>query len=192
MEDHAQAPATTGSATSMGRPRSTGGESKEGDHNVEMLDRLERLLDHLEWSNRRALDAARGAENEEVLRLLGHLLAAETVWLLRLESGDSSELEIWPGLSVGECAERLSRNVEGYRRYIGSLSEADLERKATYRNSKGEEFHTPVGEILLHVFLHGSYHRGQIALRMRDGGDQPVNTDFINFVRVEPPATHPR
>lgn len=151
-----------------------------------MIDRLHRLLDHMEWANRLALDAARGAENQEALRLLSHLLAAETVWLERLETGDSSGLEIWPDLSFEECARRMSRNVEGYRRFVDGLSDADLDRTATYRNSKGREFHTPVGEILLHVVLHGSYHRGQIAQRMRDGGDEPVNTDFITFVRENP------
>ncbi|NIP57628.1 MAG: damage-inducible protein DinB, partial [Gemmatimonadetes bacterium] len=49
-----------------------------------------------------------------------------------------------------------------------------------------EEFRTPIGEILLHVLLHGSYHRGQIALRMRDVGEEPVNTDLITFVRERP------
>ncbi len=72
------------------------------------------------------------------------------------------------------------------RRLLDTLSQGDLERRVAYRNSKGEEFRTPIGEILLHVLLHGSYHRGQIALRMRDVGEEPVNTDLITFVRERP------
>lgn len=30
---------------------------------------------------------------------------------------------------------------------------------------------------------HGTYHRGQVAARLRAAGDEPVNTDFITFAR---------
>lgn len=148
-----------------------------------LLDGLGGLLDHLEWANLRVLEAARGTDNPVALRLLSHLLGAERVWLARIERGDSSDLEIWPDMDFEECRDLLDRNVADLRRLLGSLTEAELERPVAYRNSKGEEFRTPIGEILLHVLLHGSYHRGQIALRMRDGGDEPVNTDFITFAR---------
>lgn len=148
---------------------------------------LLRLLDHLEWSNRRALEAVREAGEERALRVLSHLLAAERVWLRRLETGDSSDLEIWPELDIEACADRLTRNVEACRRHLRSMSPEDLDGRVTYRNSEGRrEFHTPAGEILLHVMLHGSYHRGQIARRLREAGEEPVNTDFITFVREEP------
>lgn len=147
---------------------------------------LLRMLDHLEWSNRRALEAVREAGDERALRLLSHLLAAERVWLRRLETGDSSVLEIWPELDIEACADRLTWNVEAWRRHLRSMSPKDLDRRVTYRNSEGREFHTPAGEILLHVMLHGSYHRGQIARCLRKAREEPVNTDFITFVREEP------
>lgn len=150
------------------------------------LDYLHRLLDHLEWSNQRVLQATRDAENHEGLRLLSHLLAAERVWLERLTTGDSSGLEIWPDDSFEECADLLEENSAAYRRYLGSLTPEELKEDITYRNSSGSEYHTPAGEILFHVFLHGSYHRGQIAKRLRYDGHEPVNTDFITFVRGEP------
>lgn len=150
------------------------------------LDRLDRLLDHLEWANLRALEATREAGNPEALRLLSHLLGAERVWLARIERGESSDLEIWPELGFAECAELMERNVVDLRRLLESTPGAELERRVTYRNLREEEFHTPLGEILLHLFLHGSYHRGQIAMRMRDAGHEPVNTDFITFVRERP------
>lgn len=149
---------------------------------------LLRMLDHLEWSNRRALEAVREAGDERALRLLSHLLAAERIWLRRLETGESSDLEIWPELDIEACAGRLTRNVEALRRHLRSTSPEDLDGRVTYRNSEGREFHTPAGEILLHVMLHGSYHRGQIARRLREAGEEPVNTDFITFVREEPTA----
>ena len=37
--------------------------------------------------------------------------------------------------------------------------------------------------VLTHVALHGSYHRGQIAALIRSGGDEPINTDYIMWLR---------
>lgn len=56
-------------------------------------------------------------------------------------------------------------------------------RVVTYRNTQGVTFRTPVIEVLMQVFSHGVYHRGQIALVLRQAGIEPVNTDFITFVR---------
>lgn len=153
-----------------------------------MIQRLKRLVDHLGWANRRALKAVRNSSDPEARRLLSHVLAAERVWLARIETGDSSELEIWPELSLSECADLLERNIADLRRLLAGRSEADLKRRIGYRNSKGEPFETPLEEILLHLLLHGTYHRGQIALRLRDAGDEPVNTDFVTFVRESPAA----
>lgn len=151
-----------------------------------MIDRLHRLLDHLEWADRRALGAARRADDRRAIRLLAHLLASERVWLRRIESGGSSGLEIWPDLSPEECAELLDDNLRRFRGLLRPLSEEELDEEVGYRNSEGREYETPLGDILLHVFLHGTYHRGQIAMRVRDGGGEPVNTDFISFVRRRP------
>jgi uncharacterized damage-inducible protein DinB len=40
-----------------------------------------------------------------------------------------------------------------------------------------------VEDVLLHVALHGSYHRGQIAAAVRAAGGEPVNTDFVTWTR---------
>lgn len=147
-------------------------------------DWLERLLDHMEWANGRALEVVRETGEERSLELLAHVLAAERVWMARIRTGDSSGLEIWPPLSVEECERLMRENLEKYRRFAESVSEEGLRRDVAYRNSSGTRFETPVGEILLQVALHGSYHRGQIARELRTAGEEPVDTDFIQFVRT--------
>lgn len=151
-----------------------------------MKDWLERLLDHMEWANARALETVRETGDEESLALLAHVLATERVWMARIRTGDSSGLEIWPELTVEECERLMEENLDRYRSFVESVSEEGLRLTSTYRNSSGTEFETPVGEILLHVALHGTYHRGQIARELRWAGAEPVNTDFIQFVRENP------
>jgi uncharacterized damage-inducible protein DinB len=40
-----------------------------------------------------------------------------------------------------------------------------------------------VRDILMHVLMHGVYHRGQIAAAVRDRAGEPAYTDFIEAVR---------
>ena len=110
-------------------------------------------------------------------------MIAERIWLLRLKGEDTSAINKSPELLLAECESLANENQKEYTRLLGSLSEDDLGSLATYRNFKGTEFHTPVGEILMHVALHGTYHRGQIAIAMREEGGMPVDTDFITFGR---------
>lgn len=151
------------------------------------LAQLRRLVDHLEWAHRRALAAVRESDDEEARRLLAHIAGAERVWLRRIESGDSSDLEIWPDLTPDACEERIEEHVEAFRDLLRPLSEEDLDREIAYRNTEGRAYETPLGEILLQLLLHAAHHRGQIALRLREAGNEPVNTDFITFAREHPP-----
>jgi uncharacterized damage-inducible protein DinB len=72
------------------------------------------------------------------------------------------------------------------REWTALLDGLDAEgaaRAVSYVNSKGEPWTSTAGDILLHVALHSSYHRGQIAMALRDGGEEPPYTDYIHCVR---------
>ncbi|WP_102126199.1 DinB family protein [Deinococcus planocerae] len=151
---------------------------------------LARSLAHTEWGNHRVLRALRQTSTPppQAVRLFAHLLAAEHVWLLRLRGEDARTTPIWPEWDLETCGERLPLNGLDYRAFLEVLTDARLDEVVTYPNSTGRVFHTPVGDILHHVFAHGAYHRGQIALIMRQAGLEPVNTDFITFVRETMPG----
>jgi RimJ/RimL family protein N-acetyltransferase/uncharacterized damage-inducible protein DinB len=149
-----------------------------------------RMLGHQTWADRRALaaiEAGQGAP-DAALKLLSHILGAEHVWLTRL-SGRRAEVAVWPQLSPEQCRDLVGVNDLGFREFIFGLGEVtDLRRVVEYRNSAGEELATEVGDILTHVFLHGSYHRGQIAQLLRLAELAPMPTDYIAFVRATPAA----
>ncbi|HET7273951.1 MAG TPA: DinB family protein [Longimicrobiaceae bacterium] len=125
-------------------------------------------------------DVARSAES---LRLFAHLLAAERIWLLRLRGEDSAGQPIWPDLPLVELNATRAANETDYTRYLQTLTHGDLQREIEYGNSRGVPFRTSVLDVLTHVALHGSYHRGQIARAMRSAGEEPVNTDYIAYAR---------
>lgn len=150
-----------------------------------MKENFFRLFRHADWANRHVLALLQSVNNppEKARRLFAHVLASEQVWLTRLRGEDSTALEIWPELSLEKCSRLVEKNAADYRVFFETLPEASLSGVITYRNSKGIQFRTLVMDIFTHVSVHGCYHRGQIAQTMRNAGYEPVNTDFITFVR---------
>jgi uncharacterized damage-inducible protein DinB len=153
------------------------------------LKQLRRLLDHADWANAHVVAALeRQPVAADVVELFAHVLGAEEVWLSRLE-GRQPSLAVWPSLSVPQLAAAAARNAERLRAYADRLTPDDVTREVSYVNSAGQAFRSTIGDILTHVALHGSYHRGQVALRIRRDGGTPAPTDFIAFVRGSPAAT---
>lgn len=148
-----------------------------------MLELIKRLFAYDAWANARALGALKGAQSQAAVASLAHLLVSEKIWLMRLGGEDTSAVNKSPELSHAECEGLAEEMRAGYGSYINSLSEGDLASALTYRDFRGTEFHTPVGEILTHVAMHGTYHRGQVAKALRAEGHAPADTDFITFVR---------
>lgn len=148
-----------------------------------MLDILHKYLAHDRWANERVLETLTKNSNPAALHLFAHVLGAQRVWLLRLHGEDASATAIWPDLTVEECRPLQQENVAAYTETLSLLEPGDHARVVTYRNTQGVAFQTPVTEVLMQVFSHGVYHRGQIALVLRQAGIEPVNTDFITFVR---------
>ncbi len=143
-----------------------------------------RLFAHLAWADARALESLQAADQVVVdaVRFFAHILAAECIWLARIE-GRHATRPVWPTLGVAECEELARENQAEWLRYMATLTPAELERGVTYTNSAGAVFTTRVDDILLHVALHGAYHRGQVARSVREAGYQPKATDYIAFVR---------
>ena len=158
---------------------------------------LTTLFDHMLWADARALDALRAMppdapELERAVTIYAHVAAAEHVWLSRLE-GRTPVHPVWPSLDVERAAALARESGAALRAFVAALDDAGLAREVSYRNSAGQSFVNRVADILSQVALHGSYHRGQLAMLARQGGGAPAATDFIVFVRgaAVPAATDP-
>jgi uncharacterized damage-inducible protein DinB len=146
---------------------------------------FERLAEHSAWADARTLAAlgADGAVSPEALRLVAHVLEAERIYLARMRGEDPWPQDFWPELSLAACAEVAAELPDAYRAFLAGLGDRDLDALVRYRNSRGTEFHTSIADLLTHVFMHGAYHRGQIAAAIRRAGGEPVATDYIAFTR---------
>jgi uncharacterized damage-inducible protein DinB len=151
---------------------------------MDMVEYLNRLFSYDAWANREVLAGLRAASTPpaRTLKFIAHILAAERVWLDRLE-GREQTVPVWPEFTIEECTTHADELSELWRTYLGACSEADLTESISYKNSKGEAWSNRKDDILMHVVMHAAYHRGQIAADMRSAGLTPAYTDFIHSIR---------
>lgn len=150
---------------------------------------IERLLDHMLWADDRvaaSLETPAGT-HPEAGALYAHVLGAEEVWLARLRAMESGP--VWPEPDPAVIVALRTVVRDGYAGLVRGLDAAALDAAIRYTNSAGRTFDSRVEDILHHVFLHGAYHRGQIAYLLRAAGAEPAPTDYIAFVRGAPAAT---
>jgi uncharacterized damage-inducible protein DinB len=139
---------------------------------------LIRLYRYDDWANREEVERLRAVHSPGALRLLGHIIGAQWVWITRIRAEDA-KMAVWPDLTLEQCAAEL----DPLRDAWAGILRGDLAKKVEYRNSKGEPWSSPVDDVLTHVAMHGAYHRGQMATLIRQGGETPAYTDLIHAAR---------
>jgi uncharacterized damage-inducible protein DinB len=88
-------------------------------------------------------------------------------------------------MSPATAAALAARHAELYARLVEGASPEAMSRLVAYRNSAGRDYRSRVSDIVTHVAMHGSYHRGQIARQLRSVGREPPYTDFIQYTRQD-------
>jgi uncharacterized damage-inducible protein DinB len=75
-----------------------------------------------------------------------------------------------------------------YASYVDNLSESDFEQSVDFAFASGKPARMGRGEIILHVCLHGTYHRGNAGLVLQKNGIAPNSdrvTDFLEQAQSE-------
>ncbi len=154
------------------------------------IETVRSLWEHVYWADALAFEAlaAGGFSAVEAFRELAHVVGTEETWLARLEARPP-RAPVWPEPSPGGTKALLDETHDAYRAYLAGLEEEDLATPVSYTNSAGERFTNTRGDILVHVALHGQYHRGKVNLLLRQAGRDPAPVDYIAFVRGAPAAT---
>ena|SRR5436190_23638778 len=95
-----------------------------------------------------------------LLKRMGHILLGEQAWFQRI-SGKEPDRNIWKVMSIQQLREmhRVHRDI--YRNLLSDNK--SLESFLAYKRLTGEEYQSPVSDILLHLSTHGAHHRGQMA-----------------------------
>jgi uncharacterized damage-inducible protein DinB len=149
---------------------------------LNLAEHLRRQFAYDAWANREVLIVLRrnGGEDVRPVQLLSHILAAERLWMDRLE-GKNQSVKVWPESDVSQCDGQIEDLGRLWPPYLSGV--ADFSEAISYKNSKGEPWTSTIVDVLTHVVMHSAYHRGQIASHMRENGQTPAYTDFIHGVR---------
>jgi uncharacterized damage-inducible protein DinB len=155
---------------------------------------------HNEWANGLLLSAANALEPEEqrrdlasshrsVLGTLFHLVYSEWDWVHFWQG------KTWEQIIREEPAEadvptvallqpQWAAIVQTQKDFLGSLSDAGIGHRISYKDFQGEAREFSLGETMLHLLNHSSYHRGQVVTLIRQLGKTPPTTDFLLFLQV--------
>jgi uncharacterized damage-inducible protein DinB len=145
---------------------------------------LAELFRYDAWANRRVLESLKQPQTPpKAIELFAHILAAQEIWLARLAGLDSSQVQVWPSLTVADCEQGQRRLERALDQYLRSVSEEAFEQPLEYRTTAGKAFRNTPRQILTHVAFHGQHHRGQIAACLREAGIAPTATDLIAHYR---------
>lgn len=155
-----------------------------------MQDDIVALFAYERWANRKVLDACRTLTAEQyaaepvpgwssVRSTISHIALA-TEFNLRPLAGDlddsvPTEAELATVDDVARLLERAHRRFEELR---PMLTPEWLNSLLTLR-AIGRTFTLPRWAILRHIVNHSSYHRGQVASKLKRFGIEPPNTDFF-------------
>lgn len=143
-----------------------------------------KLYSYNYWSNKRVLGAIekQHVNDPKILQLMGHVLAAQYLWLHRIKGLTTPDVKLWGEYTL----ERLIEMAEDVgKKWIEFVEVTDnFDRELTYRNYTNDPYTNNVENIMIHLVNHSSYHRAQVAMLLRQKGFEPINTDFITYDRV--------
>ncbi|MEO8766318.1 MAG: DinB family protein [Ginsengibacter sp.] len=115
-----------------------------------------------------------------------HMMDVESIWWQRMKLQEHVE---WPGKkfegNFDQLAQQLLSLSRQWHDWIQNTNDANLTHVFSYQNSKKEHFKQPVYEMLLQLFNHQTFHRGQLVTMLRQNGIEKIPaTDFIIFSRT--------
>lgn len=143
-----------------------------------------KLYQYNYWANKRVLEnlSHQRVADEKILSLMGHIVAAQFLWLHRIKGLPAPDVKLWDTYQLGRLTEMAEKAGQQWMEFVESTE--DFNREMTYRNYTGDPYTNNVEMVMIHLVNHSSYHRAQIALLLRQKGLEPVNTDFITYDRV--------
>jgi uncharacterized damage-inducible protein DinB len=143
-----------------------------------------KLYQYNAWANKRVLDCLNRQKvgDEKILTLMGHVVAAQFLWLHRIKGLPPPDVKLWGNYTLAQVTTLAERAGTEWLDFVGSTE--NFNREMTYKNYVGEDYTNNVEMIMIHLVNHSSYHRAQIAMLLRQKGLEPINTDFITYDRV--------
>ena len=162
------------------------------------------LIRYKQWADRGLYDVIErsfGQLSSEdaniVLRILDHILTVDRIFQYHLyglpnpfTAPRSADLPDIRSLSHSSCEVD-----EWYAEYVDALAPTDFDQPIDFTFSNGLPGRMSRGEIIMHVCLHGTYHRGNAGVLLQKSGIAPNDdrmTDFLGSAACDGHEVLPR
>jgi uncharacterized damage-inducible protein DinB len=157
------------------------------------IEDIRTLYAYNRWANHRVCRAVRLLDEREFVRdlrashssvrsTLVHIMWGEWLWTQRWR-GESPKQAFDPTdfPSLPDVEARWDPVEREQEQFIEGLSDEHLQERVSYENLQGQRWKYTRGQMMQHVVNHSSYHRGQVAILLRQLGKTPNATDFLMF-----------
>ena len=172
---------------------------------------LQLLFEYDRWANNRVLQAASTLSPEAFTRDLGgsfcsvrdtlvHIIGGEWIWLsywrtpplnpaelTNLKARRDAHFNPHAFPNIAEVRLKWSEVEKEQAEFVDQITDELLEKMLPFRTKQVRLAH-----LMQHVANHSTYHRGQVALMMRQLAGEPAATDFHLFLAEgRRTSTHP-
>ena len=163
-----------------------------------MQDDVVALFAYDRWANRKVLDACRKLTAEQyvaepvpgwssVRSTIYHIALATEFNLRTLTDAPDDRIPTEAELAtVDDAAQLLERAYRRFEELRPTLTPERLNTVLTLR-AIGRTFTLPRWAMLRHIVNHSTYHRGQVASKLKRFGIEPPNTDFFFWMIEQTP-----
>lgn len=168
-------------------------------HNSELRQHLQLLARYNVWATRRLLTAVdllpevdyrrdMGLFFNSVHGTLNHLLVGEhELWFKRFAAGESPQLALNKEIETDrqKLKQRLDEGAMGWLPLLDVWPEERLQGQLSYTRTTGQAMNLPFAPTLMHVFNHGTHHRGQITAALAILGQSTPELDLVAMLQEE-------
>ena len=151
------------------------------------------LIDIKRWADRglydvvsRNFDRLTAEEASIMLRIFDHIHVVDRIFQHHLQGLPHTFLaprsEKMPELQT--LADSAREVGDWYASYVGGLTEDDFEQPVDFVFTSGKPALMRRGEIILHVCLHGTYHRGNAGAVLQLKGLTPSRDAITDFLEA--------
>ena len=146
------------------------------------MNTLDSLTRHACWANRTWLEFTYGLATPDPYhaRMISHIELAEKIWFQRVD-GLETDKDVFVTLPKAD----LLMLADTHERRYAELGASDLARSIAYRKLNGDPQQSALGDILIHLAMHGSHHRGQMATHASQQELDAPDTMYIAFTRLK-------
>jgi uncharacterized damage-inducible protein DinB len=156
-----------------------------------MIQPYSQLIDIKRWADRglydavsRNLDRLTSEDASLMLRILDHIHVVDRIFQHHLQGlphafrAPRSE-KVPEFLALADSAREVD---DWYASYVGNLADSDFEQPVDLIFTSGKPARMRRSEIILHVCLHGTYHRGNAGALLQLKGITPSRDSITDFL----------